>query len=33
MAQKFPRKSQVQICARTPACILGYFRPIWERYI
>jgi hypothetical protein len=29
---KISEKSHVQICVRTPVCILGYFRPIWERY-
>jgi hypothetical protein len=29
---KVSEKSHVQICVRNPECILGYFRPIWDRY-
>ncbi|MGC1479014.1 MAG: hypothetical protein WA771_00810 [Chthoniobacterales bacterium] len=29
---KISEKSHVQICVRDPKCVLGYFRPIWDRY-
>lgn len=29
---KVSEKAHVQICVRNPECILGYFRPIWDRY-
>lgn len=29
---KVTEKAHVQICVRNPECILGYFRPIWNRY-
>jgi hypothetical protein len=29
---KITERSHVQICVRNPQCVLGYFRPIWNRY-
>jgi len=29
---KITVKSHTQICVRNPRCILGYFRPLWDRY-
>lgn len=29
---KITERSHVQICVRNPQCVLGYFRPIWDRY-
>ncbi len=29
---KLCEKSHVQVCVRNPKCILGYFRPLWDRY-
>lgn len=29
---KITQRSHVQICVRNSLCVLGYFRPIWNRY-